>query len=78
MVAVGDTFLLPAVATAPMPWVIDTDVALVDDHVNVAKAPDSISAGDADKVSVGAGVGTETVTVASAVAEPTALVAVMV
>ena len=77
MVADGDTLRVPDVATTPMLWLIDTDVALVDDHVSVELPPALIDEGDAVSVSVGVGV-VETVTVASAVTEPTLLVAVMV
>jgi hypothetical protein len=77
VVAVGLTDRVPDAATVPMPWLIETLVAFVLDHVSVEAAPAVIEAGDALIVTV-AGVGAFTVTVAVAVTEPAALVAVTV
>ena len=56
-----------------------TDVASVVVHVKVDAAPEAIEPGNAVNVAVGSGIGgAVTVTVAAAVAEPVALVAVIV
>ena len=69
---------MPDAATVPMPWSIETVVALVLDQVSVDAAPDVMDAGEALIVTVGSGIGAVTVTVAVAVAEPAVLVAVTV
>jgi hypothetical protein len=55
VVIVGLTVLVPLIATEPIPWLIETVVALLVTHVNVAKAPEEIEIGAIVKVAVGAG-----------------------
>ena len=76
--AVGLTDRVPDAATVPMPWLIETLVALVLDQVSVEAAPGVIEAGEALSVTVGSGGGAVTVTDAAAVTEPVAFVAVTV
>ena len=53
MVAVGVTFRVPDAATAPMPWLIVTLVALVVLQVRTAVWPVAIDVGDAVMDAVG-------------------------
>ena len=53
MVAVGETLRVPDVPTPPMPWLIETVVALVAVHVKVEDWPVVIDAGDAVILTVG-------------------------
>jgi hypothetical protein len=79
VVAIGLTDLVPDAATVPLPWLIETDVAFVLDHVKIDAAPGVMEVGDAFIVTVGSvGDGVVTVTVAGSVTEPAALVAVTV
>ena len=51
--AVGLTDLVPEAATVPMPWLMETLVALLLDQVRVDAAPTVIDAGEALIVTVG-------------------------
>ena len=74
--AVGLTDRVPDAATVPMPWLMETLVAFVLDHVKVDAAPAVMEAGEALIVTVGSVGGAVTVTVAVAVTEPAVLAAV--
>jgi hypothetical protein len=78
VVALGETVTLPDVGLVPMPLSIETDVALVVDHVRVEVCPTLIVVGFAERVAVGAGLLPLTVTVACAVTLPPEPDAVMV
>jgi hypothetical protein len=53
VVAIGLTDLVPDAATVPMPWLIETVVAFVLDHVKIDAAPDVMEVGEALIVTVG-------------------------
>ena len=59
MLATAVNFIEPAGATTPTPSSIRTEVALVEDHVNVTVCPASILVGLTVIVTVGAGAGVE-------------------
>jgi hypothetical protein len=56
VVSVGDTSLLPVRDTLPIPWSIETELALVTFHIKAAEAPELITAGLTSKfITIGAG-----------------------
>jgi len=77
VVVAGLTGIEPLAATMPMPGLMLTLVASVDDHVSIADWPRLMEVGETFADTVGTG-GINTVTVAVDVADPALLVAVSV
>jgi hypothetical protein len=68
VVVVGETVMAPLGETVPIPLSMETDVALVVDHVNVDDWPEVIEVGLALKLTVGAVLAVPTVMLAEAFA----------
>ena len=73
LVRLGDTTLVPASGTSPIPWLIETEVAPVTLQESIADWPFTIPTGLEKKeviTGVIAGIPDSTVTVAEAIVDP--------